>query len=214
MRRYADIIADMSALDAGTLLQAIYAYDAGREVPEMSDCVRPIYRLIRADMDAHARHYREVCERNRRNAQTRWTREKNEPDLHTENNAPVDTAVYDSVRSHAAAADKAESADSRQPGTVVQMLVGPDRDRFEKFWEAYPRKEARARAESAWGEIRPDDDLTQIIIDAINTARAMDPRFATKQYTPHPGNWLRNREWESEYSATAEDVDYGSWTPR
>lgn len=80
------------------------------------------------------------------------------------------------------------------------MLAGPDRGRFETFWFAYPRKECKARVEAVWGELRPDEALTQIILDAVKVACVSDPRFGTHQYTPHPATWLRNREWENEYA--------------
>lgn len=238
MRRYADAIHEMSLEDAGSLLKAVYSYDAGGDVPEMSPFVRAIFLTMRADMDEHAERYAQVCERNRRNAQKRWDRQTDASTEDTCGRMPMNATAYGGMRPmpreekgrekkrseerrgedmyiSGGRADASASPDmphNAQLEKVHPLLMGDERERFEKFWRAYPRKESRARAEDAWREIDPDDALTARILAAVEMARESDARFAAQQYTPHPANWLLRREWENEYAVPkTEEVDYGSW---
>lgn len=76
LRRNAEAVAEMSVEEAGMLLKAIFAYDAGEEIPEMTPFARTVFCLIKADMKQHTRHYDEIVDRNRRNAQKRWDEKK------------------------------------------------------------------------------------------------------------------------------------------
>lgn len=239
LSKYADAVSEMSTEDAGLLLKAIYAYDTESRIPEMTPFAHAIFMLISADMREHAERYAEVCERNRANARKRWNSETTEAVSTPCERIPLDTAVYDAMQSHADAyeicqeeeeeeekgkrkyvymssvrTDAAASAASPLAENVFPLMTRAERERFEQFWALYPRKEARARAEAAWKEISPNEELTDRILHAITTACASDPRFATTQYIPHPANWLRRREWENEYEVPKKkgEPNYGSWT--
>lgn len=258
LRRNAEAVAEMSVEEAGMLLKAIFAYDAGEEIPEMTPFARAVFCLIKADMKQHTRHYDEIVDRNRRNAQKRWDEKKDTSapgpshatacgrmqsdtsacecmradDSHAnyaddaknanhakrregkrgEEKGSEENIYINSAAPVATACDRTDLADCREVKRVVQMLAGPDRERFDQFWCLYPRKECKARAEAIWGELRPDEILTQVILDAVRIACVSDPRFATMQYTPHPANWLARQEWRNEYVLPKkEEVDYGSW---
>jgi len=72
--------------------------------------------------------------------------------------------------------------------------------RFNRFWDAYPRKESIGNAEKAWAKINPDDALTERIVEAVKTATKKDDRFRERRYTPHPATWLNGREWENQFA--------------
>lgn len=236
LRKYADAVAEMTADEAGSLLKAVFAYDAGSAVPEMSPFARAVFLMIRADMAEHAERYAKTCERNRQNAQKRWDKKTDGLSGDPCDRMRVDTTAYDSVRVHATECDgyqekgreerrreekginvymPAGSPDegvSAEPNNIHALLTGDERERFERFWSAYPRRESRARAEEAWRELSPNEDLTDKILEAVKAACTSDPRFQSRQYIPHPANWLSRREWESEYDMQiTEEPDYGSW---
>lgn len=81
----------------------------------------------------------------------------------------------------------------------VSELTQSQAASFERFWEAYPRKEAKASAEKAWAKINPPEELVVVIILAIAHQVKVDHRFREKRFTPHPATWLNGREWENTY---------------
>lgn len=225
LSKYADVIAEMPTEDAGMLLKGVYAYDAGTEIPEMSPLAQTLFMLIRGDMLAHAERYERMCSRNRENVRKRWNkRAKNEEDKVYGGIRPY-TKGYQKYQEEGEEEVEGEEENIYMPaesprdgiysntGNVRALLTGIERERFERFWQSYPRHESRARAESAWRDLSPDEDMTEKILRAVEKARVLDPRFKTQQYIPHPGNWLIRREWENEYEAkSSSEADYGSWT--
>lgn len=71
---------------------------------------------------------------------------------------------------------------------------------FNRFWSAYPKREGIAAAEKAWGKIDADEEKTQEIISAVETAMKADSRFrGDRKYIPLPATWLNRQEWRNEY---------------
>ena len=72
---------------------------------------------------------------------------------------------------------------------------------FEQFWDIYPRKENEHQAKKAWQKLNPDQELFNLI------ANALEYRIQTKEwqaengrYIPHPARWLNDRRWEDRQS--------------
>jgi len=65
----------------------------------------------------------------------------------------------------------------RKPSTLPKA----QEVRFNRFWDAYPRKESIGDAEKAWAKIAPDDALTDRIIEAVKVAQKCDYRFREKR---------------------------------
>lgn len=72
--------------------------------------------------------------------------------------------------------------------------------RFDAFWEAYPRKRSKGQAEKTWVKINPDDDLLEEILAGLeNAKRSVDWQKDGGQYIPYPSTWLNAKGWEDEY---------------
>ena len=78
-----------------------------------------------------------------------------------------------------------------------------DIDRFELFWKQYPRKIAKPNALKAWLKIKPNDQLSQKMIDAVKQQKLSDREI---QFVPHPATWLNGNRWEDEISAPTTNV--------
>jgi hypothetical protein len=78
-----------------------------------------------------------------------------------------------------------------------------DIDRFELFWKQYPRKIAKPNALKAWLKIKPNDTLSQKMIDAVKQQKLSDREI---QFVPHPATWLNGNRWEDEISAPTTNV--------
>ena len=68
-------------------------------------------------------------------------------------------------------------------------------ERFEAFWDYYPRGEDRMGAVEEWDKLQPDDAL----IDRM--ARALARQKASEEWQrgigiPYACRWLRKRRWE------------------
>lgn len=67
---------------------------------------------------------------------------------------------------------------------------------FDKFWEAYPKKQGKRDALKAWAKIK-ESDVDKILVDIGNRLR-MDVQWKDKQYIPLPATYLRGERWNDE----------------
>ena len=73
------------------------------------------------------------------------------------------------------------------------------KERFDRFWEAYPRKKSRGQAEKAWKSVDPDEGLFKKILAALDHAKVSDDWLREGgRYIPYPATWLRAKGWEDE----------------
>lgn len=70
---------------------------------------------------------------------------------------------------------------------------------FDRFWDAYPRKEAKAKARKAWEKLAPDRALCQKMAKALNMQKLSEQwQRDHGRYIPLPASWLNGRRWEDE----------------
>lgn len=70
---------------------------------------------------------------------------------------------------------------------------------FDRFWAAYPRKENKKNAHKAFFRLRPNEQLLDRMLSAIQRQRA-SPQWqeAGGKYIPHPSAWLNGERWEDQ----------------
>lgn len=72
---------------------------------------------------------------------------------------------------------------------------------FEKFWSAYPRKEAKELARSVWHRLARYGDLPELdaLLDALKKFQAL-PGWQKEhgRFVPQLVNWLRGKRWLDE----------------
>jgi hypothetical protein len=74
-----------------------------------------------------------------------------------------------------------------------------DASAFETFWKAYPKKEAKKDAQSAFAKLNPNPELMVVILAAIATKSAsFDWTKENGKYVPLPASWLRAERWTDE----------------
>lgn len=70
-------------------------------------------------------------------------------------------------------------------------------DGFEKFWQAYPRKKAKDAALKAWKKLKPDENLLNVMLAAIERQKKSDQWLKDNgQFIPYPATWLNGKRWE------------------
>ena len=68
---------------------------------------------------------------------------------------------------------------------------------FARFYEAYPRHEAKKPALTAWLKLNPDSALTQTIMQAVERYRE-NVKDEEQRYIALPATWLNKERWEDE----------------
>ena len=84
-------------------------------------------------------------------------------------------------------------------------------ERFEKFWEYYPRlqdgsKPAKARAVRAWDKLRPDDTTIDQMATALRRQKESE-QWSRGIGIPYASSWLNGRRWEDDYQAPDEEPE-------
>ena len=69
-------------------------------------------------------------------------------------------------------------------------------DGFDRFWAAYPRREAKKDARAAWHKLNPDADTVAAMLSAIAAKAASDDwQREGGRFIPLPATWLRGERW-------------------
>ena len=81
-------------------------------------------------------------------------------------------------------------------------------ERFDKFWQAYPKKKSKGHAMKVWIKINPNPLLYKQILEAIEKAKTSPEWTKTGgQYIPHPTTWLNGQGWLDEIAPPHEPYD-------
>jgi len=71
--------------------------------------------------------------------------------------------------------------------------------RFERFWNAYPKKIGKGAAEKSFKKYKPDDALLSVMLKAIALQKQSDQwQKDSGQFIPNPATWLNQKRWEDE----------------
>ncbi len=70
---------------------------------------------------------------------------------------------------------------------------------FERFWNTYPRHDAKAPARKAWMRLKPDIQLCRTMAAALERQKQSESwQRDSGRYIPMPATWLNQRRWEDE----------------
>ena len=80
-------------------------------------------------------------------------------------------------------------------------------EEFNRFWSAYPRKEAKGQAYRTWCKLKESKELPElgVILKSLE-ARTKANAWPEKMYIKHPSTWLNAWGWEDEIDTIAEKV--------
>ncbi|WP_337448874.1 helix-turn-helix domain-containing protein [Corynebacterium pseudokroppenstedtii] len=70
-------------------------------------------------------------------------------------------------------------------------------DRFDEFWDAYPRKVGKKKARAKFAAAVKAAGDAQRVIDGAQRLAA-DPNLPEKRFIPHPTTWLERGGWDDE----------------
>lgn len=68
---------------------------------------------------------------------------------------------------------------------------------FDKFWAAYPKKEAKIAARKAFAKLKPDATLVDQMVQALEWQKRREQWIKEGgQFIPDPATWLNKGRWE------------------
>jgi hypothetical protein len=69
--------------------------------------------------------------------------------------------------------------------------------RFEEFWSVYPKKVGKGAAKTAFMKIKPSQELTDKMVEAVRVAsKSIQWQKEKGQFIPNPSTWLNQGRWE------------------
>lgn len=91
------------------------------------------------------------------------------------------------------------SEEGKERKAIARQVTRGASERFERFWQAYPKKVSKGQAEKAFAKLVTDDTLLDIILAALARARERpDWQKDGGQFVPYPATWLGARGWEDD----------------
>ena len=83
-------------------------------------------------------------------------------------------------------------------------------DRFQAFWDAYPRGEGKQAAITAWDNLQPDEDLLRAM--ALGLMKQLQREdWGRGVGIPYASTWLNQRRWEDEEKPSAPQPKTSGW---
>lgn len=81
-------------------------------------------------------------------------------------------------------------------------------EKFKIFWNEYPKRVSKERAEKAFFKICLDDVVFSNILDSLEKfKKTKDWNKEKGQYIPYPATWLNQRRWEDEIIIDVENKE-------
>ena len=75
-------------------------------------------------------------------------------------------------------------------------------ERFNTFWKEYPKKKDVARARKAFMALKPSEELTEQMVNALRWQReTVEWKKSNGQYIPNGATWIHGERWLDEKSA-------------
>lgn len=150
----------------------------------------------------------EISEINRKNIMKRINKasvggddgEKDEavkPDADVNKNEPLDYERADEAENTNGEAEEGQKEDIEDLTAVKSKKTARYSELFSKFWEEYPRKVGKAKAEVCFIGLKPDGELVDRMISALKSQKNTEQwKKEGGKFIPYPSTWLERGQWE------------------
>lgn len=172
---YIEYMEFMDDASIGAAMRAVWCYVNGQDIPKLEGMALMLYTTIRRDID-----------RKQEAKENGAKRGKGKPNV---GSTPLP--------------DPSEGGGPTYTKTVTVTKTdnnppkSPQGERFERFWEAYPRKTGKGNARKLFAKLNPSEELLQRMLKAIELAK-QSPQWQRDggQYIPYPATWLNQERWD------------------
>lgn len=113
------------------------------------------------------------------------------------------------------ASDSRESSDETETDTETEFKQKQKPscpNDFQKFWEAYPKKIGKIKAEEAWRKRNGQRPPLEAVLSKIAELKNSDQwKKDNGQYIPHPATWLNRGGWSDEVKTDVRSCAPPTW---
>lgn len=149
--------------------------------------------------DREIANFQNKSQKARHSANARWSN-ANAYQTHTERNA---NASKNDANQEPITNNHKPKITPKPPAQAPEVL-----DRFSRFWNAYPRKTAKANAQKSFVKIKPTEELLETMLKALEWQKEQDSwKKDDGKFIPHPASWLNAARWEDEPAGASPDPD-------
>lgn len=185
------------------LLDALEPFFRPVEIDDRTVLVHTELEAIRASYEARRENSSDI---GRRGAAARWSRSTSRQQGETvvPRHCPGSAlAVQDDGLSHSPSDSRphppSHPVSTRPAAGSSEALVTATEMEFERFWDAFPRKQGKSAARRAWQGIHPDPELQDRIFNALDAQRRSTNWLKDAgRFIPSPARWLSDARWEDE----------------
>lgn len=229
--KWKELLEDLPADDVKGIVFALIDYSESNEIPKtLSPVANQTFKAFRQMIDEDTQKWESTCKRNAENGKNGGRPQKpkkptglsgfSEKPKKADNDNDYDND-YDyelTPPTPSKGASNAETVDRNQGENLKVKTAGGNTNHsttldedFNRFWQAYPRKKDRYQAQKAWFKLKPDVELQQIIMNALEQEKQSaqwQKDKKDKQFIPYAATWLNKRRWED----IENDCDTGNAT--
>ena len=191
---------ELTEEEKGRLLLAMLRYAKDGTEPEMIGNERFLFPVFKAQIDEDIKAYETKVANGSRGGRPVMNREPEETEINQ--NKPETTEKNQTEPEESEIRKKEERRKKKEERRDIY---------FDRFWESYPRKEAKQTAKKAFEKLNPDEALLQTMLEAIERFKGSAQWLEENgRFIPHPATWINQRRWEDEVKGGTGDAGYGS----
>ena len=185
---------DLTDEEAGLVIKSLLAYCNGQEVPQLSGGAKIVFGLLRRQFERDSESYEskrlKLSENGRKGGRPKANETKENQKLFSESKKSQEEEKEEDKEKEK---DKEEDKDKKKEKADALASM------FARFWDAYPRHEAKQVAMKAFEKIKPDESLLETMLTSIRRFKeSAQWQEEGGKYIPHPATWLNQRRWEDE----------------
>lgn len=191
-----EIVHHLSDEEAGKLFKGIAEYVCEQQLPKLEGALMSLFFVFKIQIDRNRKNYEELCENNRKKAQSHWNKMKQEVATETEikQDEPEHTSVCSGIPLHT---DECLHNFNNKNNSNIINNSDEDEDTddlsFERLWDFYGKKEGNIESlRTIW---------LSLPIEERRKAMAFVPKYVAStpdvKYRKYLINFLNQRTWET-----------------
>lgn len=188
-RSFFEGITELSDKEMLKVFIAVCKYALNDEDTKLTGLAKMAYTLIKPQLDANKQKWENGC---------KGGRPKNKPVV-IEKDETKKTGGFENDTSKKNLMKMSnENVNVNENGKEIKEKVPAWKNRFDDFWNLYPKKQGKGAAEKSWEKIKPNEDLFNGIMDALRKNIQNNPNWKTEngRFIPNPATWLNQKRWE------------------
>ena len=196
----------LTDVEAGKLIKAVFEYTTTGQQPRLQGTEKGIFLMIASILRQDEEDERRLNEK-KAQAGSAGGKQKAAKTAGASSATKNEANVADASSATKNIANVAGASDHITDSNIYNNNINnnnhnTDRENgllFSRFWDTYPRHEAKEAAREAFEKLDPDEGLLETMITAIGKWKMTNQWKADGgRYIPNPANWLKQRRWEDE----------------